>query len=477
MAANLEERAEAMAVVRLEQPVPEAHDPCTHLANAYRIRNLWGDRLLMVRGIGWHTRTNGAWIPSEADALLIIQSLGKVIANEGARLATGSKDDRDIAANLLKWASKSEQLHTLRDSLAMAEPLLYATAEAMDSDPHLVGLPCKVLDLRTGTQRSYTADDRITLNLGVDFSPSDQAPHWRKFLAEVLDPETLDYLQRLCGYALCGERNSHLLPIWLGFGRNGKSTAANVLTKAFGSYAAYAMPDLLTGRDTHSSTIAALRGKRLVFAAESGEGRHLAEERIKALTGGDPITAKLLYQEPFTFQPTHLLMLFTNHRPIVRGSDNGIWRRLRLIPWEVTISPEQEDTTLPGRLQDELPGVLAWCLEGWERYQTKGLDAPEKVTAATLDYRNESDSLGAFLDECCVVLPALRVASTALYAEYESWCHANGERPMAQRTLAARLREHGIDSHRGSGGRRELLGLGLRTAESYRDASAWNLTK
>jgi len=472
VAGSLEERAERLEVVRLEQPAPEAHDPCTHLANAHRIRKIWGDRLLKVRGIGWHTRTDGPWTLSEAEALRIVQSLGKVIANEAAYLATGSKDDRDIATNLLKWASKSEQLHTLRDSLAMAEPLLYATAEDMDSDPYLVGLPGKVLDLRNGTQRPYTPDDRITLTLGADFSPTDTAPNWRKFLAEVLDPETLDYLQRLCGYALCGERNSHLLPIWLGFGRNGKSTAANVLAKAYGGYAGYAMPDLLTGRDTHSSSIATLRGKRLVFAAESGEGRHLAEERIKALTGGDPITAKLLYQEPFTFKPTHLLTLFTNHRPIVRGSDNGIWRRLRLIPWEVTISSEHEDTTLPERLQDELPGVLAWCLDGWEQYQAEGLNPPEKVTAATADYRTESDSLGSFLDDCCVLQKTLRVTSTALYSAYESWCHTNGERPLAQRTLAARLREYGIDSHKGSGGRRELLGVGLlSTAENYREAT------
>jgi putative DNA primase/helicase len=201
----------------------------------------------------------------------------------------------------------------------------------------------------------------------------------------------------------------------------------------------------------------------------------LAEERIKALTGGDRITAKKLYQEPFEFDPTHLLNLFTNHKPIVRGGDNGIWRRLKLIPWEVTITPDREDKGLPERLRAELPGILAWCLEGWQRYQAEGLQAPSKVQSATASYRAESDIIGTFLDDCCLIGPASRVTSTALYREYEHWCHDNGERPIAQRTLTNKLRERGIDPHRGSGGTRELLGLGLleqRTKErNYRDST------
>ena len=237
------------------------------------------------------------------------------------------------------------------------------------------------------------------------------------------------------------------------------------------------MPELLiAGRNnTHPSAIAELHGKRLMFATESGEGRYLSEERVKALTGGDPITAKRLYREPFTFIPTHLLVLSTNHRPLVKGTDFGIWRRIRLIPFEVTISEDEQDTELPAKLLKELPGILAWCYAGWRRYQEHGFKTPEKVTEATARYRNESDVIGQFLDECCLLDSTKNVPSITLYKEYDSWCEDNGERPMPQRSLTARLREHGIEPKKGTGGRRDLSGVALLSRwedrQSYRSAS------
>jgi len=443
-----------------------AHDPCTHLANAHRIRKTWGDQLLYVIGKGWHTRLpDRPWREDETGAMRMIQPLGKQIAAEAALLASGSLEERNQSQQLLKWATKSEQLPTLRASLEMVRPLLSAQASEMDADPNMIGLPSSVLNLKTGKFRPYTAQDRITLTLAVDFSPDDKAPTWVAFIDEVMsgDGEMIDYLQQLFGYALSGYRGDHLLPVFYGDGANGKSTATGALTAAFGGYAGQAMPDLLMVRrnGAHFSSIAHLHGRRLVFAAESGEGHSLSEERVKAITGGDPITAKRLYQEPFTFNPSHLLVLSTNHQPIVKGTDYGIWRRLRLIPWDVRIPEDRQDRSLPERLLRELPGILAWCYAGWQRYQKRGFYTPVRVAQATSSYRAESDLIGHFLSECCDLTASGRIPSGELYQSYSSWCKANNEQPLQQRSLTKTLQQRGIIPCKGTGGRRELQGIAL----------------
>jgi putative DNA primase/helicase len=210
--------------------------------------------------------------------------------------------------------------------------------------------------------------------------------------------------------------------------------------------------------------VARLVGARFVSAVEAEGGRPLAEAMVKQLTGGDTITARFLFKEFFEFRPVFKLWLAANSRPTVRGTDNGIWRRIRLVPFTVTIPPAERDRDLGSKLAGELPGILAWAVRGCGRWQTEGLGTPAEVLAATEDYRDSMDVLGGFIGDRCVARSGARVAAKELYAEYTRWCESNGERSVTQRTMGLRMVERGFERHRGGKGVRMWLGLGLRSS-------------
>lgn len=451
-----------------------AHDPCTHVANAQRIVKHFGDQLLYVQGIGWHV-WGPPWREGTLEAQKIIQALGQKIAEEAATMANwvaeaSGKSERDERQSEMekrfRWASRSEDRANLLASLDLAAPHLAIPAENLDADPHLVGLPGGVLDLRTGEHREHRRDDRITRVLGCDYDASATATVWNDFLNDIMggDGRLIDYLQRMAGYVLMGARTEHLLPILWGGGANGKSVFVGTLQSLMGEYATSGSPDLLIkkpGTD-HPTALADLQGRRLVVVSETGEGGRLNEERAKLLTGGDRITARRMRQDFYEFAPTHQLIVQTNHRPIARGTDEGLWRRLRLIPFNVTIPPEKRDTALPAKIKAELPGVLNWALEGLRSYQGDGFQTPDAVTNATAGYRSESDQIGAFIEDCCIVTPGAVVTAKELYANYAEWCTDSGERPVSNRSFGLRLQERGLEQAR-TGSARKWRGIGLRS--------------
>ncbi|MCI1711859.1 MAG: phage/plasmid primase, P4 family [Chiayiivirga sp.] len=476
-ALNLEERAEAALSSDLTQAQDDqgAHDPCTHLANAHRLVEHFGDQLLYVDGIGWHT-WNPPWRLDEHGAQRIAFGLGKIIADEAAGLAAwvakaSDKTERekreDAMQRRFKWASTSESARCIRDSLGMAAALLVVRAEDMDANPDLLGLPSGVLDLTTGKHRRYDATDRITKTVGCDYNINAKAPTWETFVATAMgqDADLIDYVQRLAGYALSGRRGDHLLPILWGSGANGKSTFLGALQAVLGDYAGTAAPGLLIqkhGTD-HPTGLADLHGKRLVIVSETGEAGRLNEEVVKALTGGDKIKARRMRQDHFEFVISHLLALQSNHRPRVTGTDEGIWRRLRLIPFTVTIPPDRRDRALPEKLRAELAGILVWCWRGWLRYQAHGFNTPQAVQIATAEYRDASDQVGAFLTECCEVGDYFTVSSGDLYRAYQQWTQDAGERAVNQRDFGLRLAERGFQSART---KKERRWRGLRVGDT-----------
>ncbi|MFA7541986.1 MAG: phage/plasmid primase, P4 family, partial [Lysobacterales bacterium] len=376
-------RLELAAAALLDEPTA-AHDPCSHLANAQRLVEHYGDQLLYVEGIGWHVY-GPPWRHDELAVQRLAQGLGRIIANEAAGMAPWVAEAPDKATReqrqkdmdrRFRWAGQSESLPTIEYSLAMARPLLAVQAADMDAGHDLLGLPSGVLDLQTMRHRRYHTKDRITKVAGCDFDLSATSPTWERIIDEAMgaDPELVDYLQRLAGYMLSGRRGEHILPVAWGTGANSKSTILGALQAVMGEYASSAAPGLLIQRHSneHPTALADLQGRRLIVVSETGETGRLNEEQVKLLTGGDRITARRMRQDFFTFEPTHLLALQTNHRPRVSGTDEGIWRRLRLIPFAVTVPPELRDPALPEKLRAELPGILNWCLEGWRRYREQG---------------------------------------------------------------------------------------------------------
>ena len=248
------------------------------------------------------------------------------------------------------------------------------------------------------------------------------------------------------GYTLSGLTTEQCLFFLHGRGANGKSTFVETVMALLGDlgHKARAQVLMLSERERVSNEVAALAGRRLVVTSELSDGGRLDEGLVKDLTGGDTMSARFLYGEPFTFRPTFKLWLYGNHKPTIAGTDDGIWRRVRLIPFTVQIPEKERDATLPAKLRAELPGLLTWALRGWQDFQRHGLGTPAAVTQATAEYRSESDVMGIFLEERCRLHDGATAEAGKLYAAYCEWATENGLRPMSNVRFAKSLSERGF---------------------------------
>jgi putative DNA primase/helicase len=230
-----------------------------------------------------------------------------------------------------------------------------------------------------------------------------------------------------------------------------------------GDYARQVTSELLMVKhhEAHPTERADLFGRRFVATIETEQGKHIAEALLKQLTGGDKITARKMKQDFWEFEPTHKIFLAANHKPVVRGTDHAVWRRIKLVPFTVVISDEEKDPKLPDKLKGELPGILAWAVRGCLEWQRYGLGEPDEVRQATAQYQAEQDTVAAFLSEYCFIHPEARVKASALLEAYHSW---SGDKFMTQKGFGQRLREKGYESRRGHGGSFYYHGIGLEEA-------------
>jgi putative DNA primase/helicase len=376
-------------------------------------------------------------------------------------------DDEGLRQALVQHGLHSEQAKVVRAALALArsEPGVPVLPAELDRDPMLLNCPNGVLNLRTGQLREHHREDLITKLCPVVFDPAAKCPFWEATLKTVFpdDQPVIRYVQKLLGYALTGETREQLLAVFWGTGANGKSTLINMVLELMGKdYAIKASRDLFMARkqDNHPAQLARLFGKRLVVAVETQEGARLDEALVKELTGGDPITARRMREDPWQFAPTHKAVLVTNHKPEIRGTDHGIWRRIRLVPFTVRIPDEEQDKRLPEKLRDELPGILAWCVRGCLAWQEEGLEPPDEVKAATKTYRDEQDVIGEFLADHCNRHPELKVRASVLYAAFKAWCERSGEKWVSQRCFGEAMTERKIERRESHG--YWYLGIALR---------------
>jgi putative DNA primase/helicase len=277
-----------------------------------------------------------------------------------------------------------------------------------------------------------------------------------------------DFLARLFGHALLGKVIEHVLAICYGLGGNGKTTLVEAVSVVFGEYARPVDPGLLTDRgDVHPTSTAALFGLRLAITHETDEGRRLAEATVKRLTGGDKITARYMRQDFFDFDPSHSIVMHGNHKPVVRGTDEGIWRRLRFVPFGVVIPGEEQDGKLKERLAAEADGILAWLVTGYRQWQDRGLAEPEAVTVATTAFRSESDMLGVFLTDRCRLDagPYAMVQSSELFAAWVSWCKRENVEPGTQTRFSRDMLDRGHDKTKDGTGRIVWTGIDLYSNE------------
>jgi putative DNA primase/helicase len=352
--------------------------------------------------------------------------------------------------------------------LAKSEPNVPITQDALDTDPWLLTVENGTLDLRTGTLREHRREDLITKLAPVKYDPDAPCPTWEAFLKRIMagDEDLICYLQKALGYALTGDTREQCFFILHGTGANGKSTLTTVVAKVAGGYSQHTPTETLLARQTTNpginNDVARLHGARLVTAAEAECNRSLAEALVKQVTGGDRVTARFLHGEFFDFVPAFKLFLAVNHRPIIKGTDHAIWRRVRLIPFDVTIPVEQQDRALPDKLEAEQAGILRWLVEGCSAWLQEGLKAPEAVTNATAVYREDMDSVGAFIDECCICDPEAEIPAARLFERYSEWCQRTSEAPLSKIEFGARLSEKGFTPRRGkSDGKTVRLRRGL----------------
>lgn len=452
-----DETPEQAAAEREAGELPADVDPCTDLANAYRLASMHGGDLLFARSLGWLAWDGRRYLVDELGVpLRHAQDVGMAVRRESSELfARAAKTPSELtqerleklAKGLFSWGKHSQQEKAMRAMLSVASSLetFAVRPNVFDSDPMLLNVLNGTVDLNTGQLRPHSKADRISKVTGAELRDDWGCPTFLAFLGRVFDgnQELIDFVRRAVGYSLTGRTDEQcFFLLWGKTGNNGKSTLLELLRYVLGDYACNSSPDVLMaqrGGRGPENDVARLRGARLVTASESGETRRLDEERVKRLTGGDTYTARFLHREYFEFVPTFKLWLAANNRPEIRGTDNAIWRRVQLIPFQVTIPPNERDPRMPEKLRKEAHGIMNWAVEGCIEWGRGGLRPPTEVTDATAEYRSEQDAIGRFLDEACTVLPQLRVKKGVLYERYSEWCRKSGETPLTKRALGGRL--------------------------------------
>ncbi len=374
------------------------------------------------------------------------------------KIAALSIPDSEKQRKVLSWLIGAENASKQRGLLQQAAVLetLATTIMRFDTGLWETGAPNGTLDLQTG---DFTEPDReclITMLLGTPYEPGAECPRWRRFLAEVFadDSDLISYIQRAVGYSLTGDTSEQKMFLCYGSGANGKSVFLETLSLVLGDYAGgtpFATFDA-ERRNESTNDLAALKGKRFVTLIESDEDRRLAEARIKAVTGSDRVTCRFLHQEFFTYRPSFKLWMAMNHKPIIRGTDRGIWRRILLVPFTQSFEGK-EDRTLADTLKGELPGILNWAIEGLRAWKSGGLGTARVVQAATEEYRKESDLVGQWFADCAASGPSDYVAASEAYDSFRNWCKSYGFREPTQTSFGRSMEERGYARGRKSGKR------------------------
>jgi putative DNA primase/helicase len=421
--------------------------PKTDLGNAERLVADHGDKIRYCPGLKkWLIWDEKRWAADDIGAIFI---LAKQSVRLMQRDALDLDDDKRRALVAHGLRSESDGRINAMVSLAETEPGVAVRLNDLDAGSMLLNTLSGTLDLQSGELRAHRREDLVTKIAPVEYDPNAVCPTWLKFLEDVTagNPELSGYLQRAVGYALTGLIDEHALFLCFGTGANGKTTFLEAIRNCVGEYAQVADFSSFTASRSSGgprNDLAKLQGARFVTATESEDGKRMAEGFVKQVTGGDRVTARFLYSEHFEFKPQFKVWLATNHKPSVRGTDEGIWRRIRLIPFTVRIPDGKRDRKLPDKLLVEAPGILRWAVQGLTAYQSSGLLEPSAVTTATTEYRNEQNVLEHFLEARCAVEEGLKVQARELFVAYKEWSSETEEWTMNERKFSQSLTEHGF---------------------------------
>jgi len=445
--------------------------PLTDMWNAEELVKHHGENMRWCKKFGgWHCWENGVWIPEEHEQIesWAKETVRRMIFHENIKIA--------------KHAKRCESASKLRAmvELAKSEPGITLLPDDFDRDGFLLNCQNGIVDLASGKLLPHDKTKYMTKMVNAPYDPDAICPIWDWFLDDIFlgNEDTIRFMQRAIGYSLTASIKEQCFFILYGKGSNGKGTMLNTILALLGEYADSPTAEtfFIKKNDSgNSNDVAALKGKRYIVASESNKERAINEAFIRRLTGEDPIRARFLFQEFFTFDATFKIFLMTNHKPKL-SDDYATWRRVKLVPFNKTVT--EIDNNLTHKLRAELPGILHWAVEGCLAWQREGLGSAKEVDDATKEYRQEEDIVGNFITEHCVMDPNQSVSSSLLYAKYLSCVKASSEHHMTQKEFVRCLqnrdftkdqRTYGPDK-----GKMYWHGIGLKNADENDNISGGN---
>jgi P4 family phage/plasmid primase-like protien len=442
----------------------------TDMGNARRLTYLHGHRVRYCKAYGdWLVYDGQRWARDDLNA---IEAMAKDVPGQIIAEMPPTPNE-EVGKMFRKWALVSQSGEKLASAIKVArsEPGIAVTPNDLDRNPWLLNVANGTINLRSGEFSRHRPGDLITKLAPVHYDPNATAATWDKFISEIMgdNADLVDYLRRAAGYSITGIIRQHVFFCCYGTGSNGKTTFFKTLHAVLGDYANEVDSDILVaqGMAQHPTGLTELEGRRLIVAEETEDNRRLAEALVKKLTGGNPIQARKMHKDFYTFMPSHHIFLSTNHKPEIRGMDPGIWRRIKLIPFEVSFDPQAPggrtpDLELDDRLITEASGILNWLLKGCRDWQEQGLIEPTPVRSATQRYREEMDLLGAFIEERCMPEADSRIVLSEVYGQYCAWCDLAKTNPLSRRRFTTSLEDKGFPSKK-SNSITYKLGLRLKT--------------
>ena len=404
--------------------------------NAARFKDTYGEivRYSYVRK-NWYFYDGKMWLIDQQGMIKTLADRVVEKMKEEPVYVPSGVEEEDVKKAFAKHIKKTRNSAGKTNMVKESEHLLPVQPYEFDSDIHLFNVQNGYLDLKTGTLHEHDKSKYFTKISSVEYTDKIDCPLWFKFLNQIFNENTelIEYMQRAVGYSLCGSTQEQMMFILYGNGRNGKSVFLDIITEMFGSYAINIQPQTIMVKQNSSganSDIARLNAARLVTTTEPNEGVRFDEGLVKQLTGGDKVTARFLFENEFDFIPQFKLWMATNHKPIIRGTDDGIWRRLAIVPFTVQIPENEIDYNLKNKLKRELKAILHWAVEGYQKWQRDGLKEPLCIKEQREEYRVEMDVVQTFINECCAIKPHASVQASTLFQAYKNWAHENSQYSM-----------------------------------------------
>lgn len=450
----------------------------TDIFNAKRFYKMFKDRVRYCSDAGgWYVFDGKKWRKDNGKfvknfAVQWHESLQKEIRDTKWE----DEDQLELFSKHVKASGSNAKLEAMLD---LSKSFFHIESSDFDNKGFYINCQNGTYDLKNGRYKEHDPSDYLTKISESDFIKGYKCPHWIKYLDDIFlgRQELVDFIQRAVGYALTASTEEQCMFILYGHGRNGKTVFIETISKILGTYARSSPSSTFVKKKNMSvpNDVASLKGARFVSAIETSENVTLDESLIKQLTGGDKVTARFLYGEFFEFHPTFKIFMATNHKPNIRGTDTGIWRRIRMIPFDLKLTEETMDGKIPGRLEKELPGILNWAIQGYMRWQRDGLCTPQSVKDATMEYREEEDDLGQFISDYIIEDKNGFVPVNQFKQRFKD---VNGY-PKSQKSIAEYMKRIGVPSGRPTfNGSQVRSWMGIRFVNGfdknqYVDESGW----